>query len=235
MAVEAGHGRGLSGGVFQRFRGLDSCAVSDALDVLGMDQVVGGLRPLWEGARLVGPAMTVQLAAGDGSPAVGGGVHLGVRAIEACGEGDVIVVANDGRVGVGCWGGLLSVAAVERHVGGVVLDGACRDVDEAKALGFAVFARDASLRTARGRVYEVSYGQPVRVGGVDVAPGDLVFGDGTGLVVVPQGAAEEVLVEAERIHRKEEQMAARVRAGQRLRVVLGGDYEAMARSRRGEV
>ncbi|MQA88279.1 MAG: demethylmenaquinone methyltransferase, partial [Streptosporangiales bacterium] len=108
-----------------RLSRLDSCAVSDALDVLGVRGVASGLFPVWEGARLVGRAVTVKLVPGVPPPDAPG-VHLGVRAIERCGPGDVIVVDNGGRVDMGGWGGLLSLAASLKKISGVVVDGACR-------------------------------------------------------------------------------------------------------------
>jgi regulator of RNase E activity RraA len=137
------------------------------LDVLGMGGVISGLVPLWEGARLAGPAVTVKLA--PGSPETGQSrVHLGARATSQSRSGSVIVVDNGGRTEMGAWGGLLSLAAARDGVAGVVLDGACRDVDEARELGFPVFGRCGVPRTARRRVFEESTGDPVSIGGVPV-------------------------------------------------------------------
>lgn len=209
-----------------RLVSLDTCAVSDALDILGMAGVVQGLVPLWEGARLAGPAVTVRLSPGlpDASHA---GVHLGARAIGQARPGSVIVVDNGGRTEMGGWGGLLSLAAARGGVAGVVLDGACRDVDEARALGFPVFARCAVPRTARRRVFEESTGDPVALGGISVSQDDFVLADGSGVVVVPRARALEVVAEAERLTAREQEMAARLKAGEPAAVVLGHGYESM--------
>lgn len=217
----------------ERLRALDSCVVSDALDAFGLDGVITGVHPTWEGARTVGRAVTMQLGAGP-APADQPKIHLGVRAIMNSQPGDVIVVANDGRVDMGSWGGLLSVAAQERGVAGVVSDGACRDIDEARELRFAVFARAGAARTARGRVHEQSYGEPVRIGSMPVRPGDLVLADGTAVVVIAAEAAEKVLARAEEIAARETVMVGEIRAGASLPSVLGIRYEDMLVSTTGE-
>jgi 4-hydroxy-4-methyl-2-oxoglutarate aldolase len=205
---------------------LDVCTVSDALDALGLAGVVTGLRPLWEGARAVGRAVTMRLAEGPPPPGAPK-VHLGSAAIEASGPQSVIVVDNEGRLGMGSWGGLLSLAASVRGVAGVVSDGACRDVDEARELRFPVFARGVVAHTARQRAHEASVGTPVRLVDTTVHPGDLILADGSGVVVVPVEDAERILETAERIASREAGMAADLRAGTPVSHVLGGSYEDM--------
>jgi 4-hydroxy-4-methyl-2-oxoglutarate aldolase len=209
-----------------RLRALDTCTVSDALDALGLEGVIEGITPRWEGARAAGRAVTMQLAEGsapDGQPKV----HLGVRAILSAAPGDVIVVANAGRLGMGSWGGLLSVAARQRGIAGVVTDGACRDVDEARELGFPVFARAGAARTARGRVHERSCNEPVQIGSLTVRAGDLVLADGTAVVIIPTDQAAAVLDQAEQIAARESAMADEIRSGADLPGVLGIRYEDM--------
>ncbi len=211
-----------------RLANLDVCAVSDALDACGVPGYAGSLRALWEGARLAGRAVTTKLAPGPLPPGLPR-VHLGARAIEAAGPGDVIVLDNDGRDTMGCWGGLLSLAAQLRGVAGVVADGACRDIDEVRDMRFPVFARRSVAPTARGRAHEVSCNEPVELAGIRVRPGDLVLADGSGVVVVPAGAASRVIEVAEQIYSRETSMAARLRAGDNVTEVLGQGYEEMLR------
>jgi 4-hydroxy-4-methyl-2-oxoglutarate aldolase len=216
--------------VVTRLARLDVCCLSDAMEALGLPSgVVDGLQPVWEGAKLTGRAVTTRLALGPPPPGTPP-VHLGARAIEAADVGDVIVIDNGGREAMGSWGGLLSSAAALRDVAGVVTDGCCRDVDEARALGFAVFARAGAVRTARGRVHEESSGTPVSLSGVTVNPGDVVAADGSGVVVIPADHAEAVAVRAERIAHREAGMLASLRAGTPVSEVLGASYEHLLRS-----
>ena len=204
---------------------LDTCAVSDALDRLGLPGAALGLQPVWPCKRIAGPVVTVKL-----KPFVPGEPshrHLGTAAIEAASAGDVIVVDNGGRTYAGSWGGILSVAAKAAGVAGVVADGACRDVDEARDLEFPVWARAGVPVTARGRIVEESFQEPISVCGVAVAPGDLVIADWTGVVFVPAARAEEVLATAEDIFAREAAMAADVRAGKKPSEVMGTNYERL--------
>ncbi|MBA3737101.1 MAG: RraA family protein [Actinobacteria bacterium] len=218
----------------RRLRELDACAVSDALDSLGLGGVVAGIGPLWPAGRLFGTVRTVALR-----PVVAGeppsGTHLGATAIDTATAGDVIVVANQGRVDSAAWGGLLSAAAARKGVAGVIVDGACRDVDEAAGAGLAVFARAATPISARGRSVEEATDAPVEIGGVRVATGDLVVADASGVVFVQSDSANEVLEVAERIVEKERSMLHELSAGAPVQAVLDGRYETMLRGERGSL
>lgn len=102
---------------------------------------------MWGRPWIAGFAATVELEPLNGRHA---GAHILTDAIAEAGAENVMVVANDGRVDVSCWGGIVSVGAM-RSIRGVVTDGACRDVDQARNLGFPVFARAQVPVTARGR------------------------------------------------------------------------------------
>jgi 4-hydroxy-4-methyl-2-oxoglutarate aldolase len=212
--------------LLDRLAALDTCVVSDALDRLELHGTVQGIGRLWPCPRVAGRAVTVQLGPFD-EAAAASAPHLGTRAIEAAGTDHVIVIANGGRVEMAGWGGLLSRAARGRGVRGVIVDGACRDVDEAQALGFALYARAAVPTTARGRVIELATNAPVTIGDVTVAPGDYVVADGSGVVFVPAGSAEEVVATAERLATREAELAAQIDRGLPPTEVLGGGYERM--------
>jgi regulator of RNase E activity RraA len=132
----------------------------------------------------------------------------------------VIVVDNRGRLDVSSWGGILSLAASQRGIEGVVIDGACRDVAEAAEIGFAVFARAVIPTSARGRIVEESMGQPITIGAVRVEPGDLVVADPTGVVFIPARRAADILDLAEAVMAKERAMEEAVRAGQSIVEVM---------------
>ena len=110
------------------------------------------------------------------------------------------------------WGGIVSIGAAERSVRGVITDGACRDVGQARELGFPVFARAQVPVTARGRLRQKSAGEPILIGEVTVRPGDVVMADEDGVVVVPRERATEVLDAARRLAGREAAIEAEVRA-----------------------
>ena len=209
----------------ERLLKLDSCAVSDALDRLGQVGVVLGIPPTAPPAKIGGRVVTMRLvdrtAANQATTR-----HLGTSAIEAAQAGDVIVVEN-GRSDAAAWGGILSAAAKYKGIAGVIVDGAARDIDEARELEFPVFARNAVPLTARGRIVEESFNQPVRIGRIDVSPGDLVLADGSGVVFLNAEKAQEVIENAEMIAAREAKMKEAVMVGDRVSEVMGRDYETM--------
>jgi len=204
---------GAAGAVLDRFAGLDSTAVSDALESVGLPPGFGDLKPVWGSPKIVGYASTVQLEPWQPGPL---GAHIGTHTVAAAGQRTVIVVANDGRTDVSCWGGLLSLGATRNGVRGVLADGVCRDVGEAEELSFPVFSRGATPTTARGRLQEAHRGQPVTIAGVQVAQDDIVIADRTGVAIVPRGRADEVLAAAEQVAARERSIAADLRAGRPL-------------------
>lgn len=213
--------------VAERLRGLDACTVSDALDSLGLPGAVAGIAPLWPCGTVSGRVRTVALRRlGDGQDPPSDS-HLGARTIDSATPGDVVVVANDGRDDSAAWGGLLSAAAMRAGVAGVVVDGACRDVDEAAEMGFPVFARSATPISARGRTVEEATDVPVAVADVTVETGDLVVADRSGVVFIPGGSADEVLAAAQRIVARERSMLGELVEGATVAAVLDHRYESM--------
>src|ERR1700730_6372322 len=192
---------------------VDCAAVSGALGGLGLLAGGGGIRPVWGPAAIVGFAVTVALTSRhDGPP----GPHIATSAIETAGHESVIVVDNQGRSDVSCWGGILSLGASLRGVRGVIADGVCRDVAEARELGFPVFSRGTIPATARGRLEQRSTGEPVKLAGLTVCNGDVVMADETGVVAIPRDRAEEVADLAEAIVVRERAIADDLRSGARL-------------------
>ena len=209
---------GVTAEGLDRLRRLDSCAVSDALDTLGLPGATTGLRPLWPvRVTVAGRARTVLAGPRrSGGPAH----HIAAAAIEAAGPNDLIVIANGGRIDVSSWGGILTLAARRRGIGGVVVDGACRDIAESEEHGFPVFGRAVVPVSARGRIVQLAMEEPVEVAGVMVHPGDAVLADRDGVVFVPSAELDRVLGLAERIVARERAMAAAVRGGQPVTEVM---------------
>lgn len=215
MAVDA---------IVERLKKVDTCAVSDAQDKLGIRGTVIGIRPLYPVGRIAGRAVTVRMKAkGTEEPKQ----HLGTAAIMAADPGDIIVVDHRGRLDVAAWGGILATGAKTKGIAGVLVDGAVRDVDEAMGLGLPLFAKAGVPLTARGRIVEDFTNGPIEFGGVPVRPGDYVIADNSGIVIVPAERAEEVVSTAESIAAREAAMAKDVLAGKSIAEVMGINYEQM--------
>jgi regulator of RNase E activity RraA len=115
-----------------------------------------------------------------------------------------------------------------KGLSGVVIDGACRDIDESRDVGFPVYARAVIPMTARGRVMQDSFNQEIAFAGVQVHPGDLVIADGSGVVIIPRVKEEEVIREAEAVFQREARMAEGIRQGLSVVEVLEKlGYESM--------
>ena len=216
-----------------RLRRLDTCAVSDALDRLGLAGVVTGLTQHSGQALIAGRAVTVKLGLVSGSSGgrqAGPPRHLGTTAVEAGGPDSVIVIEQRSGVEAGSWGGLLSVGAKARGIAGVVVDGPVRDIDQSRAIGFPVFANALTSRTARGRIVELATDVPIVIGDVTVAAGDYVIADQSAVIFIPAGEIERVLISAETIARREAAMADAIVAGRPISAVMGGDYEDMLKT-----
>ncbi|MEZ5758565.1 MAG: hypothetical protein R3D86_10125 [Emcibacteraceae bacterium] len=215
----------MSNDLLDRLKKMDSCAVSDAMDSLGLPGEVTGITNQTTKNKIVGRALTVEL--GSKAPDGGSARHLCSGAIESGKAGNIIVIQQSTGIDAAGWGGVLSNAAQYNGIEGVIVEGPARDIDEAAGLGFSVYARGHTARTARGRVYEQCFNQPIKVGDVSVSPGDYVIADGSAVVFIPEARAEEVIKIAERIVAKEKLMTEAVRSGTPVGTVMGSNYENM--------
>lgn len=172
---------------------LTSAIVSDSCDVAGLRSQVmtAGIASLRPGARLLGRARTIQFAPGETNPSDPYGAAMAF--IDSLGPGTVAVIATGGDTRTAYWGELFSASAKGHGAVGTVCDGPVRDVAKILAVGYDVFAPSSRPVDFRARMRVVGSAEPVRCGGVLVAPGDLVVADGDGVVVVPQDAEAEVL------------------------------------------
>ena len=153
--------------------------------------------------------------------------HLGTEAIEIAERGEVIVVEQSTGIDAAGWGGVLSNAAQLKGLAGVIVEGPARDIDEALEIGFPVYARSVTCRTARGRVQELATGASLRIDEVPVAHGDYVLADSSGVVFLPADRVAEILETAEAIAAREAVMTLELRAGAAVSNVMGAAYESM--------
>lgn len=177
-------------------RELHSAAVCDALDAMGYPRQAprAALAPLTGIHKLVGRCRTtlwVDMAHVDPRP-----YELELRAVDACQPDDVVIAAAGGSMRSGIWGELLSTAARNGGCAGTIVDGAVRDTAQMTAMGFACFARGTCIYDSRNRQRVVDIDVPVEIDGVRFAPGDLVFADDDGVVVVPREIEAEAIARA---------------------------------------
>ena len=195
----------------------------DALNIKGSTYGIRPMRESW--GKVVGRAITVKMTAAGETKTKH---HLGMKAISIAEPGDLIIIDNGGRLDTSCWGGILANSAKAKGVGAVIIDGACRDLDDCIDIDFPVYARGTVVWTARGRIMEQSTNEMIQFGGVQVRPGDVVMGDRSGVVVVPWERVDEVLEKSEELYEKEEAMVkAILESGDVLAVDNKFGYEKM--------
>ena len=114
---------------------------------------------------------------------------------------------------VSCFGGIMANTAQVAGMSGVVADGVTRDIDEYVEIKFPVYSRGAVVATSRGKTISYLINGMIQFAGVQVLPGDVVIGDRSGVVIVPQSRFEEVLAKAEELRDNEDRMTAEIRAG----------------------
>lgn len=192
----------IDGELVRRGLAVPVSTISDSMHRLSAS--TAALRPIHDGTRLSGTAFTVRTRPGDNLM-----VHL---ALDLAEPGDVIVVDAGGDLTNAILGELMVIHATARGLGGFVVHGAIRDSDEIARQSFPVYAAGI---THRGP-YKDGPGEinvPVSLGGMTVQPGDLVVGDGDGVLAIPAAEADAILAAAERKDASEQRSAADFRAG----------------------
>ncbi len=174
------------------------------------------ITPLRIEDRYVGPALTVRLQPGNQVDAL--------DALSVAQEGDVVVVDAAGETETSIWGGLMAGLCQMKGVVGAVVDGAIRDTDEIRDLGFPIHSKAIVPRSTHSpyteRLDPIEINVPIQCGGVLIEPGDIVIADEIGVTVVALGRANEVLTTAQEQAEKEEETRARIREGKTVDELL---------------
>ncbi|MFW6040817.1 MAG: 3-hexulose-6-phosphate synthase [Thermoplasmatota archaeon] len=192
----------------EAFRRLSTPNISDAMH---REPCMRDIRPITtEGKKIVGKAFTVKTVDGDWAKPV--------EAIEKANEGEIIVIdADGGKTAV--WGELASWSCKQKGIEGIVIDGAVRDVDDIKELGYPIFAKHHASNAGEPKGYG-GLNNDIVCGGKKVRPGDWIVGDDSGVMVIPKEEAVQVANRAIDVMEKENRIREEIKEGRTLSVVM---------------
>lgn len=184
-------------------------------DSAGRNSVMDSrIKPIDPKSRMIGRALPVECFPGDNLA-----LHQGMEAAKA---GDVLVFDIKGFTEAGHFGDMMATACKVKGIAGVVIDGSCRDSEDIRELGLPVFAKalnpSGTVKESLGRV-----NVPVVCGGVSVKPGDIIFGDCDGVVVVSQEKEDEVFANALKKYDREIEIREKLLSGMSTMEVYGFD------------
>lgn len=190
-----------------------SCVFADVQQRGGV--MHSGIKPIFNG-KAVGPAVTVKLSPGD--------LQDPLLALHAAKPGDVVVVDAGGETETSVFGGLMGSLFKNLGVQGAIIDGACRDIDELRDIGFLLFSRAVTARGTHtmfsGRNTDMQVNVPITCGGIVVNPGDVIVADEIGVTVVPATDLARMVAAAKEQAEREEATRQRIKQGKTFEELL---------------
>ncbi len=208
----------------QRYEALFTAAVNDVLRERGLlyQTLPSGIMPLRDTMKVAGPAFTIK---GAKSLLVKNEMKERAEMLEAIPAHHVVAWDTSGDDESAQWGEVMTIAAQKRGCRGAIVDGGVRDTDRVLGLNFPVFVRYRSSNGMLGRFRISGWQVPVQIGQVHIAPGDIVFADIDGAIVVPRDLAYDVLLRAEEIAKSESELKQWVNDGlSATEIVKRGGY-----------
>lgn len=207
---------GLSAELREKLEKAPVAGLSGQLRKRGLNNVsIDGVAPMHAGTKLVGTARTLRFVPNreDLFRSHGGGYNAQKRAFDAVGSGEVIVIEARGETGSGTLGDILALRAKARGAAGIVTDGGVRDFDAVAEIGVPIFSRGAHPAVLGRKHVPWDVDIAVACGGATVLPGDVIVGDGDGLIVIPADLVEDVVDAALAQEDEDAWIAARVAEG----------------------
>lgn len=197
--------------IIDEFKTFDTSSVSDACDKLDITAGLYGIKPVNPGVVMCGQAFTVRyVPCGEVKGTVG-------DFLDDVKPGQICVLDNGGRDYCTVWGDIMAMTASLKGIAGTVIYGVCRDIPAIRAINYPIFTKGYYMVTGKDRVEVAAINEPVTVAGCKVCPGDLMFGDDSGVLAIPYDKVEKVLEIARDIEAKEEMIRQAVKSGLSLR------------------
>ena len=194
-------------------RHFDSPVLSDALDALGIEGALLGLKPQTVEKKSWGFAYTVKYIAYDKRPS---DFQPAGNYIDEVPAGVVLVIDNEGREDCTVLGGILTQMASIKNIKATVINGACRDLSEIKKHAYPLYCKSVTMRSGKNRVLKTQTQCELKIGLVTIRPGDIVFSDACGVIIIPKNKFSEVLQKASKINETEQKILSSIRNGMSL-------------------
>lgn len=202
--MDPADGQLITDGERERLKKLSVSAITTALSHLGLNRMsLQRVQRAAPGERMVAQAYTVRFIASrpdlDNAEAFARPDNLQRRALEECPLGFALVIDARGDASAACGGDAFAMRLKVRGCAGMVTDGGFRDVESIAALGFPAFLQRPAATPTWAAHHPVDLNVPISCGGVPVYPGDVLVGDGDGVVVIPLAVVDTVMDAASRI------------------------------------
>ena len=210
--------------LIERYEAVFTAAVTDVLREMGYlyQTLPSAIQGLTMDMRVAGIAFTIK---GSKNLRIEDEMPERAKMLDAIAPYSVCVWDTSGDDESAQWGEIMTMASMSRGCRGAIVDGGVRDVDRILKLGFPVFARYRSSNGMLGRFRMIGYQMPIQIGGVNIAPGDVILADIDGAIVVPRALAMEVLEKAEAIRDNEVEIKKMVLSGLKAtEIVERGGY-----------
>lgn len=199
--------------ICQNLQAFSSAQISDALDACGIEGALLGVKPLTPATKLIGPAYTIKyLPYLEKSPVF----QQAANYIDEIPAHSVVLIDNNGIVDCTVWGDLLTQVAIRRNLSGTVVHGAVRDVDFIRKTQYPVYCSGVYMRSGKNRIHKVGQQCPITINGVLINPGDIIFGDDNGVLVIPRQIISDILDKAKKIKRTEHHISSALENGSSL-------------------
>jgi isocitrate/isopropylmalate dehydrogenase/regulator of RNase E activity RraA len=194
----------------QQLHTFNTTEISDALDACHVEGALLHIKPLAPGMKLAGPAYTVQYAANIKKSTT---FKNAANYIDAVPAKSVLVIDNEGRIDCTAWGAILTKMALHLDLAGTVVHGVVRDVEFIREINYPLFCTGTYMRSGKNRIHKVDEQCPLVINEVTIKPGDIIFADDNGVLVIPRDLLAEVLDKAEKVKLTEQHIASAIQKG----------------------
>ncbi|CEG55850.1 RraA family protein [Legionella fallonii] len=197
----------------QKLHLFSTTEISDALDASRVEGALLSIKPLSPGMKIIGPAYTIKYEANKEQATT---FKNAANYIDAIPAESVIVIDNNGRSDCTVWGDILTQVAIRNNIAGTVVYGAVRDVAAIRATPYPVFSTSIYMRSGKNRVHKIEEQHPLLINDVTINPGDIIFADDNGVLVIPLHLLTDIINKAENIQLTENKIKEAIKSGSSL-------------------